>query len=493
MFGFVKKELLQAADAEICKLKQHISMLNDNNRALINELNQIKVSEAYKATKTLEELQVAITNAKAEKILIDSEISKTTNNKVQIIEHEVKKETETIVEQQKATIEAELRELNETKNRAALELIETTNRAALELIESQNTLEGLKEQIAVATNELDEIVDKTLTTEALSTISNDIALVSGTNSQEIKDRITELKERLKYKINNKTAWTAYKHYLLDGSLADGKAQQKRLASFLLSAFNVHVDNIISASKRGNFQVQHKKIEQWFEKINKIGRDHHIAIERDYLIIRLEELKEYCKYHIQLEMEKEEERYINELIREESVAQKEIESFIRNKEKEESEYLKEISKLNKKIESEQISETASLELLISELMEKIKILQQEKQRAMSMAQLTRSGHIYIISNKGSFGPDIYKIGMTRRLDPMDRVRELGDASVPFFFDVHGIIHTEDAPTLERELHKAFDERRVNKDNHRREFFKVRIDEIEEVIRRTHGHITLDPNP
>jgi vacuolar-type H+-ATPase subunit I/STV1 len=193
------------------------------------------------------------------------------------------------------------------------------------------------------------------------------------------------------------------------------------------------------------------------------------------------------------MEKEEERYINELIREEAIAQKEIEKYVKTKEQEEFECLKEIGKLTKKIEAEKDGATTKLEALVSELNQKIYILQQEKQRAMSMAQLTRSGHIYIISNRGSFGPDVYKIGMTRRLDPMDRVRELGDASVPFYFDVHGIIHTEDAPSLERELHKAFDDRRVNKHNYRREFFKAKIEDIEEVISRVHGHITLDRNP
>ena len=110
--------------------------------------------------------------------------------------------------------------------------------------------------------------------------------------------------------------------------------------------------------------------------------------------------------------------------------------------------------------------------------------------MSLAQLTRSGHVYIISNEGSFGQGVYKIGMTRRLDPMDRVKELGDASVPFFFDVHGIIHSDDAPSLERELHKRFESYRVNKENYRREFFKVSIDEIENAICEIHGQISLD---
>ena len=103
----------------------------------------------------------------------------------------------------------------------------------------------------------------------------------------------------------------------------------------------------------------------------------------------------------------------------------------------------------------------------------------------MAQQTKSGHIYIVSNMGSFGDDICKIGMTRRLDPLDRVKELGDASVPFTFDVHAIIYSEDAPSLEKRLHKKFGDGRVNLINHRKEFFYATLDEIEVVVKEM-GH-------
>lgn len=107
--------------------------------------------------------------------------------------------------------------------------------------------------------------------------------------------------------------------------------------------------------------------------------------------------------------------------------------------------------------------------------------------MSMAQQTRRGHVYVISNIGSFGEDVYKIGMTRRLEPMDRVKELGDASVPFSFDVHALIFSEDAPALENTLHKEFENKRVNLINTRREFFNVTLSEIESVVVKNHGYI------
>jgi hypothetical protein len=99
----------------------------------------------------------------------------------------------------------------------------------------------------------------------------------------------------------------------------------------------------------------------------------------------------------------------------------------------------------------------------------------------MAQMTKVGHIYVISNIGAFGEDVVKIGMTRRLDPLDRVRELGDASVPFHFDVHAIIYSENAPQLENELHKKFNDRRLNRINNRKEFFKASLEEIESFVK------------
>ncbi len=105
---------------------------------------------------------------------------------------------------------------------------------------------------------------------------------------------------------------------------------------------------------------------------------------------------------------------------------------------------------------------------------------KNQRALSMAQQTRSGHVYIISNLGSFGEDVLKIGMTRRLEPDDRIKELSDASVPFSFDVHAMIRSDDAPALERLLHERFDDLRVNKVNYRKEFFRVPIQRLREFV-------------
>ena len=131
-----------------------------------------------------------------------------------------------------------------------------------------------------------------------------------------------------------------------------------------------------------------------------------------------------------------------------------------------------------------AEKAKLQEQVSALEVRLQEALAMKERAMSMAQQTRTGYVYVISNVRSFGEGIYKIGMTRRLDPMDRVRELGDASVPFPFEVHYMIYTDDAPKLEAELHQRFAEFKMNSDNYRKEFFKVPIEDIESVLKELH---------
>lgn len=143
-----------------------------------------------------------------------------------------------------------------------------------------------------------------------------------------------------------------------------------------------------------------------------------------------------------------------------------------------------AKMLEETEEQRALHAQELEALRAELAE----AQSRAERAKSRAQETKQGHVYIISNIGSFGTDVLKIGMTRRLNPIDRVRELGDASVPFSFDVHALIECDDAPALESELHRLFDSRRVNKVNRRKEFFRVSIDEIQSKLEEE-GHNAL----
>ena len=155
-------------------------------------------------------------------------------------------------------------------------------------------------------------------------------------------------------------------------------------------------------------------------------------------------------------------------------------------KEETQFKNEVTKLMSYLNNSSNDTEKQLYIdKIKELEDKIKLLEVDKENVLSREQNTRAGFVYIISNIGSFGENIYKIGMTRRLEPMDRINELGDASVPFNFDVHAMIFSDDAPALENILHKAFEENRVNKLNPRKEFYNIDLNAIKEIVNRNYN--------
>ncbi|WP_373240096.1 DUF4041 domain-containing protein [Escherichia coli] len=252
-------------------------------------------------------------------------------------------------------------------------------------------------------------------------------------------------------------------------------------NFVLDAFNGRVDSILSKVKHNNFGKLSQEIKDAFQLVNYNGSAFRSAKISDiYLQARLNELKWGVAVNEIMLEEKEEQRRIKEQLREEERARREYEKAIKEAEKEEKAIQQAINKATKELMLANEEQRLALEQKIAELQLKYEEAEAKNQRAISMAQQTRSGHVYIISNIGSFGEDVYKIGMTRRLEPLDRVRELGDASVPFSFDVHAMIYSDDAPSLENHLHKVFNEKQVNKINSRKEFFNVNLKEIKSVI-------------
>ncbi|MBI2391027.1 MAG: DUF4041 domain-containing protein [Deltaproteobacteria bacterium] len=253
--------------------------------------------------------------------------------------------------------------------------------------------------------------------------------------------------------------------------------------FVLDAFNGKVDTILADVKEDNFGTLERKIRDAFTLVNHNGRAFRDArIEPDYLAARLEELRWAC---VALELknrEREEQRALKERIREEERAQKEYERALKEAEKEQEMLRKAVEKARREVEKGTSEQKARYEAQLRELEEKLRQAEEKGQRAVSMAQQTKSGNVYVISNVGSFGEHVYKIGLTRRLEPLDRVRELGDASVPFEFDVHAMIPHTDAPSLEHALHKLFARRQVNKVNPRKEFFRASLEEIRAEIEK-----------
>lgn len=209
----------------------------------------------------------------------------------------------------------------------------------------------------------------------------------------------------------------------------------------------------------------------------------IGFSKGYKALKVEELKLLYKMDQAKREEKEKLQKEKELAREESKAQKEFERELKKAQKDEDEARKALEKaeLEAAKEKENAQRLTKLQEQIEKLKTALKEAEERGQRIMSMAQQTRRGWVYVISNIGSFGEGVFKIGLTRRLDPMERVYELGDASVPFPFDVHAFIFSEDAPALETALHQAFENRKVNSVNCRKEYFKVPLGEIKDKVK------------
>jgi seryl-tRNA synthetase len=237
---------------------------------------------------------------------------------------------------------------------------------------------------------------------------------------------------------------------------------------------------LSRAKVDNFGTLQQEIRDAGALVNHIGAAFRNArILKEYVDARIGELNWAVRTHELCEQEKEEQRQIREQMREEERALREYERAIREATKEEELIRRAMEKAQGRIAQATEEQKAQFEAQLTELEEKLQRAEEKNQRALSMAQQTKAGHVYV-SNIGSFGEHVYKVGLTRRLEPLDRVRELGDASVPFAFDVHAMIWSENAPALETTLHRTFVDAQVNKVNPRKEFFRLGLADLRKVV-------------
>jgi hypothetical protein len=308
-------------------------------------------------------------------------------------------------------------------------------------------------------------------------------------SSEFKVELEKINDEQKEMIKNDKAAICKVEWTVGDSKTEGKKMIKQLSKLMLRAFNGEADSAIAKVSWSNVVTMEARINKAHETINKYGNTMQISISDRYKELKLKELYLNFELEEKLFKEKEEQRKIKEQLREEERAQREIERAMKEAQEEENRYKKALEKAKQDVDTAKGKELDELNEKIKQLEGKLQNAQQDKERAISRAQLTKSGYVYIISNIGSFGEDIYKIGMTRRLDPQDRVDELGDASVPFDFDVHGLIYSDNAPELELHLQNHFELKRVNLVNYRTEFFKVTIDEIESVVKELNLKVEL----
>lgn len=446
-FVFIKEKMFEAnkiysedipkAKDELNSLKTDIGINKTNLREVSKDLNSIK-----------DELKIYEKDYDSKVKFVEeyNEKEKNYDNLVRDINN-IKKEIETIsyLKNHLEETEAEVIEVNKKLEQAKSELIETNDEVLLQsfgLYEPKYAFE---------------------------------------NSEQYMEKLKQIRDVQKRLIKTKDGVSYYDGWIVNDSKKEGEIMTNKNIQSAFKLFNSECDIVINKVTYRNIDSSVKRIKKSFEQVNKLNEPNRVELKVEYLNSKIDELYLYFEYLQKKQEEKEEQAALREQMREEARVQKEIEKEKKKIEKEKIHFNTELDRLKENIPSEN-EEKSIWEAKIAELEAKIKELQEVEEDVLNKEKNTRAGYVYIISNIGSFGENIYKIGLTRRLDPMERVNELGDASVPFKFDVHATIFSEDAPTLENALHKAFEDRRVNKVNNRKEFFNVTLDEIKEVVEK-----------
>lgn len=376
---------------------------------------------------------------------------------------------------------------------AAVQQQISDERAELARLQAQSTTAGS------ATSMSETPVDNTFTVEAAALMAavetarqelvelNDAALLQQVgiyeyhhpleNADAYKERLTDLRTRIKDSVKAKDAILASDRFAYNNSLAQGRRMTADLSKLMLRAYNAEADNCVRSLRAGSIQAAVKRLDIAVESIARLGSLMEMRVAPDYHALRIEELQLTSDYLFKIQEEREAAREERERLREERKAEQELAAERERLDKERTHYANALATLQQQGKTR---EAADLEARIAQIDTAI---QANDFRAANI----RAGYVYVISNIGAFGPNVVKIGMTRRLEPLDRVRELGDASVPFPFDVHAIYFSDDAVQLENELHAAFSDRRLNQVNLRREFFFAEPAQVRDVLRTKVGNL------
>lgn len=298
---------------------------------------------------------------------------------------------------------------------------------------------------------------------------------SNVTSEDIKNQLVMLKLNEKELIKNDDAFQVDEYFF------ENKKEINQVIKQIIKCFTAETNQILNNLTINNIDQSRNKMQKSFETTNNAFSSSHVKIKDSYLKLKLDELNLNYQILVKIQEEKEIKQQEREMLREEEKVRREIEREKIKIEKEEKQFKNEVSKLmgylNKS--SNDVEKQIYIDK-IKELEEKLELLEKDKKDVLNREQNTRAGYVYIISNIGSFGKNIYKIGMTRRLEPMDRIRELSSASVPFEFDVHAMIFSEDAPKLENILHEHFRSNAINKINYRKEFYNIDLAEAKNVV-------------
>lgn len=382
-----------------------------------------------------------------------------------------------------ASSNAMLESINASIGEANAKAAANAQRAQGQIAEYEATRESLKKDLAdlqrKKTGLESEIVDLNLTVS-----SQEYGLYEPRydfqNVERFKEELKSIRSKQKIVIkkceqeSRNTGWT------VNGSKAEGQRMASNVMKSLMTGFNFSCDEIIRKIKVSNLEKSLETIEKQARKISKYGQVIGLSIPYEYIQLKKNEARISYEYAQFKEKEKERIRELKEQEREARKLAKEIADKRKKLEKERKQYQMELDAVLSQLEDADDEAKAALEAKKNELEGELGEIKKAKEDVDYREANQKAGYVYVISNIGAFGENVYKIGMTRRLDPMERVRELGDASVPFNFDVHALIFSDDAPALEAALHRRFEDRKLNLINQRREFFRCTLDEIKQAV-------------
>jgi hypothetical protein len=290
-----------------------------------------------------------------------------------------------------------------------------------------------------------------------------------------KEQLKDLSTRIADLVKAKGAIEMSNMFTFDNSLAKGRKMTNDLGRLMLRAYNSEVDNCLRSLRAGNVVTAKRRIGASRAAIKKLGQMMEIQISDKFHTLRIEEVELAADFLMKKQEEKEAAREERARLREERKVEAELAAEREKLNKERNHLMNTIDALQKSGATD------------PELEQKLKALDEAITHNDFRAANIRAGYVYVISNRGAFGRNVVKIGLTRRLEPLDRVKELGGASVPFRFDVHGLFFSEDAVSLEAELHKHFADRRVNHTNTRKEFFFASPSEVRAVLSSKIGNL------
>ncbi|WP_293414037.1 DUF4041 domain-containing protein [Piscinibacter sp.] len=296
------------------------------------------------------------------------------------------------------------------------------------------------------------VVEETLLLESFALYEPKFKLNA---SHEYKTRLDGVRDRQKAMVKNGEAATGDQEWSVNGKKSEGRKLINDMVKLVIRSFNNESDYCVDNVKFDNIELGEKRIRQAFDACNRLGRVMTVRLSEAYLNLKLDELHLAHEFQVKKQEEKEEAKRLREELREQQKLEQEIRAARDKIAKERKHFAAALNDLQARLARATSDEDrAALQCKIAEVEASKAELDKEERVIDYREQNAKAGYVYVISNVGAFGDGIYKIGMTRRLEPMERIDELGDASVPFWFDVHALVFSENAPALEAKLHERF---------------------------------------